>query len=445
MHYIFSLGTTHNAHKRTTEVVLHGTFIASTILGILLIAYSGIAQSVWFNGRNWIIVLVFIFLALAEFLLRKQLLNAVNWMLIVFYIFLSFCTLVLWGLNAPVGILTISFAITLPSILIGPKAILPVIGISIITLVVVQLIHHFELIIPNIALLSVPSTFWDVIIYSTVLSVFALVSWIAGRQREKNLQRALTAESELRLQKEALKIELEKESASLRLAQLNQIRQLHKFALLGQSTAATLHELSNHLSVLNLDIDDLRQQHSNSTAIANAKDSIDHINMMVRQTRRQLNSYEHKESFNAIVVINQSIKDLKIKFNQKNVRLTKKPTIGRGSFTVHGSSLALMQIVTILLNNALDACCDLPKPEVQVQLQYDSSQLVLSVTDNGSGVDPEIIESLFSPVTSTKSSGLGVGLYIAQHLASNQFRGTVELVESKIGAQFNITIPKQLN
>jgi len=428
--------------KRTTFLVLRGTFIASLLLGVLLIIYNGIVHTVWLVGRTWVVLMIFAYLLTGELLLRKDYQRTVNWMLIVFYVFVAFSTLLLWGLNAPVGILTVSFAVLLPSILMGSWSILPVVCLSIIALIAVQLIHSDGILSPDLKHLSARSTFWDVATYSTVLSIFALVSWLSGNQREKSLKRALLAESALMSQKEALIIELDKESSALRLAQLNQIRHLHKFALLGQSAAATLHELSNHLSILNLDIDDLRQQHSNSKAIANATDGIDHINKMVRQARQQLSSYDQSEKFNAISVVNRSVKDLTSKFRYSKVKLTKNTVRSRAPFNMTGNPMALMQIGSILLNNALDACRGQEKPEVRISIRSTPAKLYISVSDNGPGVDPSVAASLFKPVTSTKPSGLGVGLYIAQHLVKDQFNGKITLKSRNSGATFVVSIPK---
>ncbi len=102
-----------------------------------------------------------------------------------------------------------------------------------------------------------------------------------------------------------------------------------------------------------------------------------------------------------------------------------------------------MQIVTVLLNNAIDACYDSPYPEVEVLVQTTKDFLTITVSDNGSGMDPAIQKSLFSPIVSTKATGMGVGLYIARHLAKSQFNGDLNLQPSKIGAQFAAKIPRK--
>lgn len=429
--------------EQTTRSVLHGTFVASALFITFIALNNTAAPSLVFKDLPWIVAGTLVYLVCAEILLHARYTNLVNWMLVALFIILAFLCLLAWSVNTPIGVIALCFAVTLPGILMGSLSIFPVVISSVCVLLVVSSIHTIGLFQPNIENLTGPSTLIDTLGYATAIASFGLASWVSKRQREKTLRRVLLAESKLQSQKESLVAELEKESATLRLTQLEQTRELHKFALLGQNAAATLHELSSHLSVLNIDMDDLRQQNNNSKAIQNAKDTIDHINKMVRKARHHLNSYDHKESFNVLQIINLGIKDLRTKCAYHHVKLTKRHSHLRQGATVSGSPTALMQIITILLNNAVDACYSAPTPRVTIATKSTPTEVVITVSDSGPGVDPEIKSQLFKPIVSTKPSGMGVGLYIANHLVVTQFGGTIELLPSNFGAQFRVTLPKQ--
>ena len=427
---------------RTTTLILRSTILFFFLLSILLGIYYGSRDPSWLNNYAWMLVVAgFIYLAATQILLHKRQLFVINWMLILFYISLAFCILLGRGINAPLGILCISFAVILPVLLLNPRSIIPVAGLSIIMLFLVQFLHNTG--VPSLTLQnpSLESTYWDAAIHSTILSILALISWVAGTQYEKNLLRALDAEVALQQRAVDLAAKLDEESATLRHAQMDQIHHLHKFAVLGQSTAATLHELSNHLSVLNLDIDNLKQQHRNSKAISNAEEGIDHINEMVRQARKQLTSYENVEQFSVHTIVNQSLDDLLSKFELHNVKLVKKIRLN-SDHTVLGSPFALAQIITILLNNAFDACKDNQDPCVIIEVRQLNSKLTISVLDNGGGIHPTMVDSLFNPITSKKPTGLGVGLFIAQNLAKDQFDASISLKPNVSGAHFIVEIPK---
>lgn len=432
--------------KKITYLVLFGSLGVVLALTALLVIYDICSFGV-LKTRAYIAVIAILYLSLDYYFLHKKHVKTANWMLIILYAGLAFATLLYWGLNSGIGIFAIGFVIILSGILLGSRSILPV-AISVIFLLsLVQFIHSVGLIKPDLTSISEESSFLDVISYATILSIFALIAWISNSQMEKSLMRAYQAERAVKAQKGIIAKELEKESFRLRQVQLKEIQQLYKFATLGQSTAATLHELSNHLSILNLDIDDLKQHLKNSKAIENAKDGIEQINLMVRQVRKKLESHTTSKTFNALPSIHRVVKDLREKFHQKNVQLTYIHE-GENTFFIKGDPFALMQVTTILLSNALDACYSSIDSHVTIRTKADTTELIISIKDNGIGVSQKVKRHLFSPTLSSKPSGLGVGLYIAKHLTESQFGGSIRL-ESKTpkrqGAEFIVSIPKKNN
>jgi len=425
--------------ERVTRTVTRGSlYVAITLTG-LLVTYD------IFNGslvrtRFWIGCAVVMYLIVIRYILRKHHVIFANWLIILLYELLAALVLLHWGLNSPVGILTASFTILLPGILMSPRSILPVTLVTSSILFMVHIIHSFGVITPTIYVAPSPSNLLDVIAYITILSVFALVSWISARQSSLSLSRALYAEEKLRKQKDSLATELERESTLLRQTQLQQIQQLHRFAIIGQSAIATLHELSNHLSILNLDIDDLKQHVKHSKAIASAEDGIEHINHMVRKARAHLDAQDNIQTFNALPVINRAIKDMQTKFQRYNLKLIKRGPKHLTSFYVHGDPLSLIQCISILLTNAFDACKEIPGAKITTAIISQKGTLIITVTDTGPGISKTSQKSLFQPRESTKSSGLGVGLYIAKHIIESQYNGTLKFLPTEPGATFQITL-----
>lgn len=84
---------------------------------------------------------------------------------------------------------------------------------------------------------------------------------------------------------------------------------------------------------------------------------------------------------------------------------------------VRGDRIRLEQILINLLQNALDAVQGAGDARVTVEAARDGGAVRISVTDNGPGVDAEITDTLFSPFTSAKPGGLGLGLAIARDIA----------------------------
>ncbi|WP_171012550.1 MULTISPECIES: ATP-binding protein [unclassified Sphingomonas] len=97
---------------------------------------------------------------------------------------------------------------------------------------------------------------------------------------------------------------------------------------------------------------------------------------------------------------------------------------GLRQLVVRGDRIRLEQILINLLQNALDAVQGMKEARVLVEGARDGDAVRLSVIDNGPGVDPEIADTLFSPFTSAKPGGLGLGLAIARDIA-REFGGDI--------------------
>ena len=74
----------------------------------------------------------------------------------------------------------------------------------------------------------------------------------------------------------------------------------------------------------------------------------------------------------------------------------------------------LTQLISNVLENALDAVSDVQSPAVVIStLQQDAEHLFIRVKDNGPGIEQGVIDHIFDPFFSTKPVGQGTGLGLA--------------------------------
>ncbi|HEY3497761.1 MAG TPA: ATP-binding protein [Polyangiaceae bacterium] len=76
----------------------------------------------------------------------------------------------------------------------------------------------------------------------------------------------------------------------------------------------------------------------------------------------------------------------------------------------------MVQVLTNLVQNALDAVRGTAQPQVRVELEVRGDRARLAVRDNGPGFAPEVRERMFEPYLTTKSEGTGLGLAIVQRI-----------------------------
>lgn len=111
---------------------------------------------------------------------------------------------------------------------------------------------------------------------------------------------------------------------------------------------------------------------------------------------------------------------------------------------VHGVAAELQQVVMNLLMNAVQAMRDTPASArtvvLETELRDDSA--ALKVRDHGCGVPDENLPTIFEPFTTTKPTGLGMGLAICRRLVDRHGgRISARNNEEGGGATFELTLP----
>ncbi|MFA0698352.1 sensor histidine kinase, partial [Vibrio sp. 10N.222.49.C9] len=81
--------------------------------------------------------------------------------------------------------------------------------------------------------------------------------------------------------------------------------------------------------------------------------------------------------------------------------------------------IALQQVWTNLISNALDAMDNNGKLSIHSALDADKQQIEIVFQDNGSGIESEQLENIFELNFTTKKQGdfgLGIGLSVCQQI-----------------------------
>jgi PAS domain S-box-containing protein len=109
---------------------------------------------------------------------------------------------------------------------------------------------------------------------------------------------------------------------------------------------------------------------------------------------------------------------------------------------VHVSPGELVQVIANLLSNALDAAP--PKSEIQLTSTCNGDSLVVTVIDEGEGIQPGAHDKIFEPFFTTKADvGTGLGLWVTKNIVEKH-GGTIHVANSAngdTGAVFTVTLP----
>ncbi|MCJ8279712.1 MAG: ATP-binding protein, partial [Rivularia sp. ALOHA_DT_140] len=107
----------------------------------------------------------------------------------------------------------------------------------------------------------------------------------------------------------------------------------------------------------------------------------------------------------------------------------------------------LNQVFMNIISNAIDALeessQDKPKIIIRTQTLPDDS-VTINISDNGLGINPEVIENIFNPFFTTKpiGKGTGLGLSISHQIITEKHKGIISCTSTPgEGTEFLITIP----
>jgi signal transduction histidine kinase len=119
-----------------------------------------------------------------------------------------------------------------------------------------------------------------------------------------------------------------------------------------------------------------------------------------------------KEQFNINDLAAAIVQDYRTQIEKSNLKLVYEPK-EENIILIDADKNRLTQVFANLLNNAIVFT---KEGVISVSIQKDDSQVVVSIKDAGSGIDPEIFPRLFSRFASKSFSGTGLGLFISKSI-----------------------------
>ena len=175
-------------------------------------------------------------------------------------------------------------------------------------------------------------------------------------------------------------------------------------------------------------------------------DSIVRLNERIGHITRELRAFSRKgnketgpislrDSLNSAILLCQS------RLRKNRAKLIRDPF--DPALQVVGGRIRLDQVFVNLLQNAFEALEGLSRAQIRISVNVEADLVLVRIIDNGPGLPPEVARDLFTPFTTTKENGLGLGLVIAHDIVRD-LGGELNLESSKGGATFLVKLKKVL-
>lgn len=366
------------------------------------------------------------------------------YLLTLFYFVLAAGSVASWGIGNTFGILLLAMAITLAGILLNARHGLYMAAAASAVLFWVQSSVEAGWITPQTQN-GQAASIGDAVGYTVVFAMIATISWLFGGRMEHSLVAAEAAEEALSDEKRQLQVRLKKYAERLQQAQMDEMRQLYQFAEVGQLSTSLLHDLANHLSVLNLEIDSMRDR-KHAESLSRSRDIVAQLDVMLDEVRNRLAGQKTEKAYNLADVISEAVVRCLRNYAGSGLQVEWHAPANIEPYNLVGDPLKCGQIVSILLRNAHDAAVATPlpageRPRIAIGLKRSGDSIQISVTDWGTGIPRDKREEIFRPAYTTKRAGMGIGLYLARQMVTTEFSGTLKLAHTTDRTEFIVSLP----
>jgi len=262
--------------------------------------------------------------------------------------------------------------------------------------------------------------------------------------RQMKLMSAVSQQLAIALQRADLYIELQNSLNTEKLIR-SKLIQSERLALAGQLLASVSHELNNPLQAIQNALFLLKEEkrlseqgNQDLEIVLSETDRMSSILNRLRSTYRPIQSEELEDAqINDLIENTYALTATLFRHKEIAFEFSPDPELP----AVPCMPDQIKQVMLNLIMNAVEAMPSGGKLMVQTQNMPEQDQILVSVTDNGVGIDPNSLTQIFEPFFTNKSTGTGIGLTITRDII-HQHRGEI-LAEnnSQGGATFKVWLP----
>ncbi len=239
-------------------------------------------------------------------------------------------------------------------------------------------------------------------------------------------------------------LQLAASNRSLRKAEAS-LRRSERLAALGQLTAGLAHELRNPLGTIRASAEMLTKESTKqrpdvmSEMAGYIGSEVDRMNALISNFLDFARPLQiHPTTADLKTVFDEVVKQQSELAKSREVKLVARASDGSLAFTFDPDLLKLA--MANLVQNAIQASA--PGQEVELRAAERDEDVVILVSDQGEGIQPQHLENIFNPFFTTKPEGVGLGLAIVSKIVDEHQGHVTVFSEPGRGTRFEITLPK---
>lgn len=261
----------------------------------------------------------------------------------------------------------------------------------------------------------------------------------------KKIELALIeAEKKLKIDNEGLEQLVIDRSRELYNAQI-ELERSKRLSDIGTLASTVAHELRNPLAAINISSALIKRK----TDDASIKKHLKNIEKCISESDQIINNLlfysrlraPHRETIEIQSIIKECVGNIQ-KQSKKIISFVLGTDLNNQIF-IDADPLQMKEVFYNILNNSYDSISD-KDGKIEIEFKEDKNYHLISIIDNGMGIDSEDLKKVFDPFFSTKAKGTGLGLSVCQKIILLH-NGSINIESEKHnGTKIYISLPKKL-
>lgn len=221
---------------------------------------------------------------------------------------------------------------------------------------------------------------------------------------------------------------------------MKRTEQMDRMSYIGTLAAGLVHEIRNPLNAMNVNFELVKEESENPSenTVENTKKLVDRLQSQIVSLNKLLTNFmsfaipsvSEKMAFNIVELIDESVEFFTPQFTKQRIQFLKEYKTDEPILIDADQN----EIRQVLMNIIINAIQSLDKDMKLIIFNIDRSgndKVILSIKDNGCGIDKHKMGKIFNIFYTTKPGGGGFGLAIAKRIVSS-FGGEI-WAESEVG------------
>ena len=231
----------------------------------------------------------------------------------------------------------------------------------------------------------------------------------------------------------------------------HELAHMARVSTMGEMASGMAHELNQPLTAISTNADAcIRLIESSSLDKEKLSDILEIINLQAKRAGAiisQLRGFIRKDMPKKIPVsINDIIHEVLLLMQSKlndysiEVLLQMEPKIP----SVLAQRIQIDQVIFNIVQNAIEAMSSISSQEHTLSIKTqvtDKNKVQVTIADSGKGIDNATLKQLFTPFSTTKKSGMGLGLSISKGIIEEHGGKIKYIGKTGDGAAFQFTLP----